>query len=56
MLRHNMFEKAPGNTVKEIVITSVKEPRLQDVSTGHFIEFKRIWELYERRLEKTRDT
>lgn len=40
------------NTFKETIIRCIEAPRLKGISTRHFIEFKRLRDLYEKRLKE----
>lgn len=43
---------AESSMVKETVITCIKTIRLKGIGTRSFIEFKRIFKLYEKQIEE----
>lgn len=47
-----MNKKDVDATVRETVINCIEAPRLKGLSTGEFIEFKKLRDLYEKQIEE----
>lgn len=47
-----MDEQRKNDNFKEIVESCVEAPRLREVLTAHFIEFKNLREVYEKQIEE----